>query len=225
MYNRLGVFASYRQGKYEFDGRGEDYYSRVGSETDIDSYILGMYHRYDKGRLNVMSSIFAGIQEVEITTDDGIGAKTDGIEYGGSVEAGYVFMPRKGLTVEPVVRFAYTEIDYDKITDDYGKEAKYENVRNLETEVGVKVEKKFELPEGYAKIYVKPSVIQNFGSGDVEVTSLQEVEGLENSTLGKVELGGSMELSDKWSGYVSTSYTFGSDYENASVTAGLTYAF
>ena len=225
VYNRLGVFASYRQGKYDFDGRGEDYYSRVGSETEIDSYIMGLYHRYDKGRINVMSGIYAGMQEVEISSDDGIGAKTDGIEYGGSIEAGYVFMPQKGLTVEPMVRLAYTEIDYDKIKDDYGKEAKYEDVRNLETEVGVKVEKKFELPEGYAKIYVKPSVIQNFGSGDVEVTSLQEVEGLEDATMGRFELGGSMELSEKWSGYVSTSYTFGSDYENASITAGLTYAF
>ncbi len=88
----------------------------------------------------------------------------------------------------------------------------------------------FKLPtylrkNGYAKLYVKPSIIQNIGSGDVQVTSLRKVDGLENSTLGRIEVGGSMSFDEQWSGYANAAYTFGSDYTNAAVNAGLNYAF
>ena len=63
--HRLGVFASFRQGEYDFDGRGDDYMSKVGSTIDIDSYILGLYHRYDAGKAWVMSQVFAGYQDVD----------------------------------------------------------------------------------------------------------------------------------------------------------------
>ena len=225
VYNRLGVYASYRQGKYEFDGDGEDYYSRVGSEIDIDSYILGLYHRYDEGRKWVMSQIFLGYQDVSMTTDDGISSETDGIEFGGSIEGGLIFNPMTNLTVEPIIRLAYTQINYDDASDRYRKTARYGDVRNIEVEAGVKVEKTYQRKNGYAKIYVKPSIIQNIGSGDVTVTSLRQVDGLGNSTLGRIEVGGSMSFDEQWSGYANAAYTFGSDYTNAAVNAGLNYAF
>ena len=59
----------------------------------------------------------------------------------------------------------------------------------------------------------------------INVTGLQTVEGLENSTLGRVEIGGSMSFNDSWSAYLFAAYTFGSDYKNASINAGLNYAF
>ena len=129
------------------------------------------------------------------------------------------------LTIEPIIRLAYTQINYDDATDNYGKTAKYGDVRNIEVEAGVKVEKTYLRKNGYAKVYVKPSIIQNIGSGDVQVTSLRKVDGLENSTLGRLEVGGSMSFDDQWSGYANAAYTFGSDYTNLGLNAGLNYAF
>ena len=225
VYNRLGVFASYRQGNYDFDGDGEDYYSRTGSEIDIDSYILGLYHRYDQGKAWTFAQMFLGYQDVSMTTDDGVSSDTDGVEFGASIEGGLIFNPMTNLTIEPIIRLAYTQINYDDASDRYGKVARYGDVRNVEIEAGVKVEKTYLRKNGYAKVYVKPSIIQNIGSGDVTVTSLRQVDGLENATLGRIEVGGSMSFDEQWSGYANAAYTFGSDYNSASVNAGLNYAF
>ena len=225
VYNRLGIFASYRQGNYDFDGDGEDYYSKTGSEIDIDSYILGLYHRYDEGIFWTMSQIFLGYQDVSISSDDGVSSSTEGYEFGGSVGVGLVFNPMTNLTIEPLIRLTYTQIDYDTASDEYGKNAYYDDVQNLEMEAGVKIEKTYKKKDGYAKIYVKPSIIQNIGSGDVRVTSLNKVEGLDNATLGRMEVGGSMNFDDHWSGYANAAYTFGSDYTNLGLNAGLNYAF
>ncbi len=225
VYNRLGVFASYRQGSYDFDGDGDDYYSKVGADMDIDSYILGLYHRYDEGKLWTMGQIFLGYQDVSLSSDDGVSSSTDGIEFGAAVEGGLIFNPMTNLTIEPIIRLAYTQINYDDATDNYGKTAKYGDVRNIEVEAGVKVEKTYLRKNGYAKLYVKPSIIQNIGSGDVQVTSLRKVDGLENSTLGRIEVGGSMSFDEQWSGYANAAYTFGSDYTNLGLNAGLNYAF
>ena len=225
VYNRLGIFASYRQGNYDFDGDGEDYYSKTGSEIDIDSYILGLYHRYDEGMFWTMSQIFLGYQDVSISSDDGVSSSTEGYEFGGSVGVGLVFNPMTNLTIEPLIRLTYTQIDYDTASDEYGKNAYYDDVQNLEMEAGVKIEKTYKKKDGYAKIYVKPSIIQNIGSGDVRVSSLNKVDGLDNATLGRMEVGGSMNFDEQWSGYANAAYTFGSDYTNLGLNAGLNYAF
>ena len=224
-HNRLGVFVSSRNGNYDFDGKGDDYYSKTGSEIDIDSYILGLYYRYDGGKYWAMSQVFGGYQDVDIASDDGFGSTTDGIVFGGSFESGLTFTPRKDVVIEPTMRVGYTQINYDKLKDNYGKTADFDDVRNIELEAGVKIEKAFARERGFGKVYIKPSVIQNIGSGDVNVTGLQTVEGLEDATLGRVEVGGSMSFNDNWSAYLFAAYTFGSDYKNASINAGLNYAF
>ena len=224
-YNRLGFFASYRSGVYEFDGEGVDYFSKVASETDISSYILGLYHRYDEGMVWTMSQIFLGYQNVDVSTDDGVSTDTTGIEFGASLEAGLIFNPTTNLTIEPILRVAYTQIYYDDMSDDYGKTASYGDVRNIEVEAGLKFERTYLHDYGYAKFYFKPSVIQNIGSGDVTITSLNQIEGLENSTLGRLEIGASINFLDQLNGYANAAYTFGSDYTNAAVNAGLSLAF
>ena len=224
-YNRLGVFASYRQGNYDFDGKGDDYYSKKGAEIDIDSYILGLYHRYDKGQMWAISQLFAGYQDVDISSDDGVSSSTDGFEFGASVEVGVAFVPTKDVTIEPTARATYTQINYDDASDAYGKTAAYGDVRHLEFEAGVKFEKSYISKYDYAKLYIKPSIIQTFGKGHVRVTSLQQVDGLDNTTLGRIEVGGSMNFDSNWSGYANAFYTFGNDYTNVGANAGVNYAF
>ena len=54
----MGVLASYRHGNYEFDGKGEKYYSDKGSEIDIDSYLLGLYFRRDKYNTKFAGAVY-----------------------------------------------------------------------------------------------------------------------------------------------------------------------
>jgi outer membrane autotransporter protein len=226
LHHRLGIFASYRQGEYELSGMGEDYYSKVGSDIDVDSWMMGLYHRYDKGRIWTMSTLYAGLQKIDLTTDDGVSADTDGIQFGGSIEAGLVFEPQKRLTIEPSIRLGYNFIKYDDMSDRYGKTAQYDNIHNVEAEAGVKVEKTWFANKGrMAKLYIKPSVIQNLGKGDINITSLDTVEGLENDTLLRGEVGGSLNLGNGWSGYGAVGHTFGDDYNATDYNLGLGYSW
>ena len=225
VYNRLGVFASYRHGEYDFDGRGDDYYSKTGAETKIDSYILGLYHRYDRGRYWLMSSLFAGYEDVDMASQDGVKASTDGLVFGGGIMGGTVYALGNNLTLEPTLGAIYTQIDYDNVKDRYGKEAHYGKLRNLELEASLKLQKTYYRKDGFALVYLRPGVVQNIGSGDVRVTSLQKVDALENSTLGSLKAGGSLSLNENWSAYFEIGYLFGSGYKNAMMNAGLVYAF
>ena len=225
VYNRLGVFASYRHGEYDFDGRGDDYYSKTGAETKIDSYILGLYHRHDRGRYWLMSSLFAGYEDVDMASKDGVKASTDGLVFGGGIMSGTVYALGNNLTLEPTLGAIYTQIDYDNVKDRYGKEAHYGKLRNLELEASLKLQKTYYRKDGFALVYLRPGVVQNIGSGDVRVTSLQKVDALENSTLGSLKAGGSLSLDENWSAYFEIGYLFGSGYKNAMMNAGLVYAF
>ena len=225
-YNRLGVFASYRKGDYKFSGKGKNYYSTSGAELDIDSWGLGLYHRYDYKQVWTMSSIFGGIQEVDMMTNDGISSKTDGIMFGANVEAGIMFEPQKRLTLEPSVRLGYSFIKYDNMSDAYGKTAKFDNISNIEAEAGVRIEKSWIFNRrDIAKLFVKPSVIQNIGSGDVNITSLGSVNGVEDQTLIRGEAGMSIVGNNGFSGFASIGHSFGCDYRATDFNLGVGYSW
>ena len=62
------------------------------------------------------------------------------------------------------------------------------------SEAGIKLTKAFVMDEGYANVYVKPSVVQTLNDGDeVRITGLGKVNTLEDQTLGRVEIGGRYE--------------------------------
>ena len=97
----------------------------------------------------------------------------------------------KPLYLTPSVGAFYTQVDYDDATDSAGKIAKYNTLRQLELEAGVKLTKAFVMDEGYANVYVKPSVVRTVTDGDeVKITGLGKVNTLDDQTLGRVELGG-----------------------------------
>ena len=224
-HNKLGVFVSFRQGEYDISGKGDDYYSKVGSEIDINSYIAGLYYRHDAGKMWLMSSLFGGYEDVDIHTDDGVSSDTKGTVLGGSIMGGVVYAPRKDLQIEPTLGATYTQIRYDDAKDAYGKVAKFGTIRNLELEAAVRLSRLYRLNGGTALIYLRPGVIYNMGSGDVSVTALRQVDGLENTVLGSMKLGGSFNFNEFWSLYAELGYIFGSDYKNLSFNAGLNYAF
>ena len=226
LHNRLGVFASYRQGEYELSGKGRKYYAEKGSEFEIDSWMLGVYHRYDQGRIWTMSSIYGGIQDVELTTDTGVESDSKGMGFGASVEAGVVFEPRKRFTIEPSVRLSYSMLKYDDMKDDYGKRAKFDDINNLEAEVGVKFERTWLYGKlNMAKLYFKPSIIQNMGKGDVCIKGLPDVDGVKNQTLLRGEVGASVSMGNGWNGFGFVGHSHGSHYSATDFNIGVGYSW
>ena len=224
--NKLGLFVSYRKGSYDMNGDGKHYYSTVGSEIDIDSYLAGLYYRYDRNNWYAFATLYGGIQQADIKTDDGIKSDTDGVEFGASLEAGYDYNLTDTLYLTPSLGVFYTQVNYDDATDSVGKKAEYNDLKQIELEAGVKLTKAFRLDEGYANVYVKPSVVQTLVDGDeVNITGLGKVNTLDDETLGRIELGGRYGFTDQLSAYGWANYTFGSDYDATTVGLGLNYAF
>ena len=224
--NKLGLFVSYRKGSYDMNGDGKHYYSTVGSEIDIDSYLAGLYYRYDRNNRYAFATLYGGIQQADIKTDDGIKSDTDGVEFGASLEAGYDYNLTDTVYLTPSLGVFYTQVNYDDATDSVGKKAEYNDLKQIELEAGVKLTKAFRLDEGYANVYVKPSVVQTLVDGDeVTITGLGKVNTLDDETLGRIELGGRYGFTDQLSAYGWANYTFGSDYDATTVGLGLNCAF
>ena len=225
VYNRLGVFASYRKGEYDFKGDSDYFVSKTGSEIDIDSYLGGLYYRYDRGMGHVTAMVYGGIEEADIKTDDGVSTKTDGYVYGAAVEVGRGYAITKDTILEPGVAVSYTGLKYDDIHDRYGKSAKYDDVSNLEAELYLRAEKNIKLDNGIGKLYLKPAIVHNMGEGKVAITGLDKVDSLKDMTYGRIEAGGSMELTNGWSLYAMIAQAFGKDYHATSFNIGVSYAF
>ena len=224
--NKLGLFVSYRKGSYDMNGDGKHYYSTVGSEIDIDSYLAGLYYRYDRNNWYAFATLYGGTQQADIKTDDGIKSDTDGVEFGASLEAGYDYNLTDTVYLTPSLGVFYTQVNYDDATDNVGKKAEYNDLKQIELEAGVKLTKAFRLDEGYANVYVKPSVVQTLVDGDeVNITGLGKTNTLDDETLGRIELGGRYGFTDQLSAYGWANYTFGSDYDATTVGLGLNYAF
>ncbi len=224
--NKLGLFLSYRKGNYDMNGDGKHHYSTIGSEIDIDSYLAGLYYRYDRNHWWTFATVYGGIQRVDLKTKDGIKSDTDGTEFGGSVELGYDYNLSKTLYLTPSVGAFYTQLNYGDASDSAGKTAEYGLLRQLELEAGVKLTKAFVTDEGYANVYVKPSVVQTITDGDeVRITGLGKVNTLEDQTLGRIELGGRYGFTEQLSAYGWANHTFGDDYKASTFGLGLSYSW
>ena len=225
-YQKLGVFGTYRQGDYDFSGKGK-YASDGGADVETDSYIGGVYYNYDKYHWSVLTTLFGGKQNLDMRTDDDITfASTDGMQYGASLDVGRKFYLPHAWIVEPSLGLYYTMLDLDEFTDNRGKKVDFDVMHYMEAELGLRVEHLFCMNGWTAKVYAKPSVIQTFASGDsVNITGMDSVSTYDSQTLGRMEIGAKFGIASSLSAYVSGNYTFGSDYSGYGVDAGLNYAW
>ncbi len=212
-HNTLGVFASYRKGDYDLKA----------GDIDIDSYLAGLYYRYDKNMNWLFATVYGGIQRADVQTDDGIAKfDTDGIEFGAAVEAGHSYVLSDKVTLSPNFGIYYTQVNFDDANDNVGKKYSWDDIKHLEAELGVKLERGFD----NSKIYFEPSVIRTLtGSDKVKISGLNEVTTYKDQTLGRVELGGNYGFTDALHGYAWTNYTFGSNYEATAFGLGINYAW
>ena len=221
--NTLGVFASYRRGDYDLSGDGDEYRSSIGSDIDIDSYLAGLYYRYDRNLNWLFATIYGGLQQAEIKTNDGVTEfDTDGVELGAGVEVGRTIPLKETVTLTPSVGLYYNQVSFDDADDNMGKHYDWSTIRHLEAEAGVRLEKQFE--DG--KLYIKPSVIQTLtGNDKVKITGMDEADTYHDQTLGRIEVGGRYGFTDALSGWAWANYTFGNAYKATGAGVGVSYAW
>ena len=222
LHNTLGVFASYRKGEYDLSGKGK-FHTSIGSEIDIDSYLAGLYYRYDRYLVWAFATIYGGVQQADVKTDDGMAKfDTDGVEFGASIEVGRTIPLAKDLMLDPSVGLYYTQVNFDDADDNVGKHYEWDDIKHLEAELSAKLEKQFD----NAKVYVKPSVIRTFTNGDsVVISGMNKASTYKDQTLGRVEIGGRYGFTDALSAYAWANYTFGSSYDAYALGAGMSYAW
>lgn len=225
--NKAGIYLSYRQGNYKFDGKADNFVSRYGSEIDIDSYMGGAYYRHNWQDLWLLATVYGGIQQADIKTKDDVKSDTDATEFGASVAGGYVYNINYNFNIEPSAIINFTSISYDDAKDIYGKTAEFDTLTLIEADLGVKFENTWNLDSGYAKAYIRPSILLSSVSGDeVKITNfLDKTPEIDDGAYARLEIGGSADLSKFFSMYSTVRATAGSDYQDLAVTAGLNYVF
>ena len=225
--NRLGVFAAYRQGDYDVSGKGSKYRSTVGSELDIDSWLGGLYYRFEQNDWYAFATVYGGLQKADLKTDDGIvNTDSDGTLWSVGAEGGRKYGLSEALTLEPSFGVFYTQSEFDDIRDSAGKTASFDSLKQLEIETAVKLEYRLCQNDLTSVVYIKPGLIQTITDGDeVLISGLGKMEAYHDQLLGRIELGARFGVTESLSGYGWANYTFGSSYGAAAVGIGLNYAF
>lgn len=220
--NTLGLFVSYRRGKYDLSGENVYYRSSIGSKIDIDSYLAGLYYRYDHRQNWAFATVFSGMQKAEAQSKDNIAKfDTKGFEFGGAAEAGHTYDLNETLTLEPSLGASYTQINFTHAYDNVGKLYSWDDIEYFELEFGVKAEKQFD----EAKIYFRPALLQTFNVNDkVRISGLAPAETYRSQTLGRFEIGGNYNFSKSFSGYAFADYDIGHKYDSSSFGLGLSYS-
>lgn len=219
--DEIGIFGSYRNGKYENDGNkkhyGEEkkYFSYDGSEIKLQSWVAGGYYRRYVGDLYLMGALYAGKLDADLKGKNGVKASVDGITVGVQGETGYDIRMTKRSILTPSLRATYNYIDFDNTKDSVGKEFEFTNIHDVELEAALKLEYQFnnehQLP---TTGYIKPSIIQVLASGGkVKVDGREFKDTLDNETYGRIEVGADAELMRGFSLGVFGNYTAGSDYD------------
>ncbi|MBQ8785940.1 MAG: autotransporter outer membrane beta-barrel domain-containing protein, partial [Alphaproteobacteria bacterium] len=221
--HNVGLFVSYRNGEYDLSGKGSKKYSTIGSDIEIDSYLAGLYYRYDKNMNWALATAHIGKQDAEASTKDSIAHfETDGIEFGASIEAGHTYALTDTITLDPSMGIYYTQINFDDASDNVGKNYEWDDIKHIEIEAGLKLEKHLDC----SKVYIKPSVIQTISEDDsVVVTGLKEINTYHDQTLGRIEIGGRLGITNSLYGYGWINYTFGSSYDATALGLGLNYTW
>ena len=224
-YNKWGIMASYRQGNYDFSGKGDDYSSDDGAEIDIDSYMVGLYGRRDKYDTKIVGAIYAGMQQADIHSDKGIKGDSDGYMFGAMIDVSHAYRINPSVVIEPELVVSYQMLNYDNIKDSSEKEIKFEAGHKFEIELGAKIAKEWNIDKNSkVNIYVKPGVIQRmYAGGKLEVEGLESLHTLEDRTIGRVAVGTEAQLNTRWNIGGAVAYGFGSDYEDTSLNLDVKY--
>ena len=199
---------------------------QAGEQSPAGLIKLGGYkERQSEAFYQFYKKLFGGKQDLDVSTaDHAVSAGADATQYGADITLSRTFMLSSAFDLEPSLGIFYTSIDMDDIRDNAGKTAAFEDMHYGEAELGLKLSYLFCRGGCSNRLYVKPSIIQTFGSGGKTVmTGIAGHSVYDDQTLGRVEIGGEFSFSRSFKSYLSAGHTFGDDYDAFDVNLGLNY--
>ncbi len=229
----IGIFGSYRFGKYENDGNQKHYgdkkkyFSVQGGELELKSLTAGLYYRKYIENLYIMGAAYGGKIDGDIKADNGVKGSIDGKHVGAQIELGYDIKTTRRTTLTPSFRGTYDYIKFDKGHTNNGKKISVGKINSFEMEAALKLEYRFNNERQLSTTgYLKPSVIQTIpDGGKVKVGDTEYTKTLDNETLGRIEVGADTNLTTNFAVGVFGNYTFGSSYEAWGVGGNLRYTW
>lgn len=225
-WTKLGLLGSYRNGLYKYEDSGDTYQLKGEAETTINSYLAGLYIRHDSANWSIIAAAYAGMLDIDVSSDDGVNADTTGSTYGATLDVNYIYQNISGIRIEPGVRLSYTSVKIDEIEDNAGKRSEFDNADRTEIEIGIRLAQRWEFPDAKAEIFVKPSIVQTMNSGSTfELVEERLLDSTEDRTFAKVEAGVSFDMINNWNAALGASYSVGSDYDNVSANLAVRYNF
>ncbi len=225
-WGKFGIFASYRNGDFDIKGKGKEYKVSGTADVDVNSYFGGLYYNLEAGHFWALAAAYGGVLKGDIETDDKVRADTKGTQVGASLDMGYTFNLRDNWNIEPSVGVQYTRVDFDETKDSNKVTAEYEALGQVKASAGLKIEKYYPSREGVSSVYFEPSVIKTYNSGNtVKLMNSLELPTVEDDTYLRVNVGGSLQLSEGLKAFGTISNTFNSDFRDTSINIGLNYAF
>lgn len=221
----FGIFGSYRDGKYETDGKSKLFKTKKKSELEMTSLVGGLYYRRYIGDFYMLGAIYGGKIDVDMKGDST--ASVDGFTAGAQGELGYDIHTSERTTLTPSLRATYDYFNFDETTDSKGRKASFDDTHNVELEAGLKLQYQFndesQLP---TTAYVKPSIIQTIASGgDATIGGKKFNKLVESETYGRIEVGTDAEIIQNLSLGVFGNYTFGSEYQAWGVGGNVRYTW
>ena len=225
-YTKLGLLASYRQGKYNYEENGDEYEIMGTAETTINSYLAGAYLRHDSKNWSTILAGYAGKLDVDMSTDDDINTSTSGTTYGATLDISYIYNNIRGIRIEPGIRISYTAVELDAVEDNGGKTQEFDNASRTEFEAGIKFAKRWEFSDSRAEIFVKPSIIKIMDdTSDFILEKEKSLSAADDQTIAKLSAGISFDMTSSLSASLAGSYSMGNDYKNASGNLSVMYKF
>ena len=225
--HRIGSFASYRRGDYEYSGKGRHYKLSGKADTDINSWLGGLYYNYDNEEILFNALVYAGRQSAKINGRNSVTADGHAYEGGMGAEFGYRKTLNENYTITPMVAVDYAMISYENLRDNAGKRAKYGTAQQTAIDFGIRLERAYASENGVQNVlYIKPSIVQTVNYGDkVAVTGLRDIKTLDDNTFFRLSAGGHYNMKEGWSVNAESAWTTNNSYDSLSINLGIKYEF
>lgn len=225
--SKTGFIVSYRDGKYEKEGKGGEFYTLGENTFDMESVLLGLYYNKYFSNTYFNAIVYGGQQKARMDTYENVFSSTSAMQAGFETEVGYQGYLTHKLTATPSLKMSYDYIKYDDFTDTLGKRVSFEDIHDIELEAGIKFEYRFNNEHQLHTVgYIKPSVVQLVEKGgDATINSTKFEDLIKNETSFKMEAGLEAALMHNFIVGGFGSYSFGSEYNALSIGGNIRYTW
>lgn len=222
----FGIFAGYLTSDLDF--------RETNSKWSYEGPSIGAYATYLNAAFYIDAVAKVDFLSIDIDPKDlapgSDDADTDGLNFGGLIDAGYKFAFAGGAFIEPQAALAAVRTEIDDV-DIFGGTVEFDDETSLRGRLGLRLG--VDHGTGSGTVFsadATASVWQEF-AGDNDVTIAAPdfptfgASDAPGKTVGDVGLGVSITAADGWSSFLRGNYQFADEYEAFAANAGLRFAW